>query len=207
MLEVGGLKSSNTIIEILYKRRLKEFSDRIEELRNPNVVYVTELVTCSHKRFYRLNYPELTLTFEPTLILGELLHYGLEEVLREEGYNVEVEVERDYTVNGGEYKLKGRVDALGRGGVVEIKTGRAGQTLPHQHHILQLQVYMELLDVNWGILVYVTPDRLVEFKVERESVRIEELISDTIKDSTHPRWEWECRYCPYSKLCPYKLEV
>lgn len=207
MAELVSLESSNVVTELLYKRRIEDFRERIEELRDPKIVYVTELISCAHKRFYRINYPELTLSFEPTLILGELLHYGLERVLEDEGFNVEVEVERDYSIDNTYYKLKGRVDALGRDCIVEIKTGRAGQKLPHQHHILQLQLYMELLDVDLGVLVYVTPDRLVEFKVRKGRVEVEELLRDTVRDTVHPRWEWECKYCPYSKLCPYKLEI
>ena len=200
------LKASNRILRILYERRLEDFKERLEELKNPRIIYVSDLVACSHKRFFRMNYPELTLRFEPVTLMGELLHVGLEEILKDRGYSVEVSFERDVTVNEELYTLKGRVDAIGEGRVVEIKTGRPGQILPHPHHVLQLQVYLQLLDVPQGILVYITPDRITEYNVEREEINIEELAKETIEDTKHPRWEWECRYCYYSKMCPFRVE-
>ena len=91
--------------------------------------------------------------------------------------------------------------------VVEIKTARQLQdNTPYEHHVLQLKVYMELLNVDEGYLVYVTPDRLVEFRVERGGVSVEELLRQTVYDVARPRFSWECRYCPFRKICPYARE-
>ena len=30
------------------------------------------------------------------------------------------------------------------------------------------------------------------------------LIQETINNTKHPRYPWECSYCSFSTLCPYK---
>ena len=109
-------------------------------------------------------------------------------------------------IDDREYVVKGRVDAWNPVSreVVEIKTARSSHGVPHEHHILQLQIYMEILGVDKGLLVYITPDRLLEYTVLKASVDIEGFVRELVGDSVHPRWDWECRYCVYSKLCPYR---
>lgn len=201
-----GLRDSHTVTSMLYRRVLDGHRERLEELRDPRILYVTDLVSCSHKRRMRLEYPELTLKFEPQLVLGDLLHEGLERILEEQGYRREVEVVAEYEVLGTRVTLKGRVDAVGDDAVVEIKTGRSGQSLPHDHHILQLQVYLNLLGMDRGILVYITPDRMAEYEVDRDPIDIKMLVEETLLDVKHPRWHWECRYCVFSKMCPHRVE-
>lgn len=203
-----GLKfeASDYILSILYKGKLKEFKEKFEDMKNPKVIFVTDLTSCSHRRALRFKFPELTLKFEPQMILGDLLHLGLESILEGEGFEKEVPVESTFKLNGEEYIVKGRVDALSKDLVVEIKTGRKGQNIPHPHHIMQLQIYMNLLNRDRGILIYITPDKMVEYSVVREPLDLNRLVEETVKDTVHPRWRWECKYCVYSRMCPFKVE-
>jgi len=45
----------------------------------------------------------------------------------------------------------------------------------------------------------------LEYKVVKETIDIDELVRETINDVVHPRWDWECRYCVYSRMCPYRI--
>ncbi len=204
-VEQAGVKASDTITRLVYRSVLEEYRKREEELRNPSILYVTDLVSCSHKRALRLSYPEITFKFEPQLVLGNLVHKGLEDILEENEYKVEVEVEAEYEVMGSRILLKGRVDAVSKDAVVEIKSARSDQGLPHEHHVMQLQIYLNMLGLDKGILIYITPDRIAEYLVEREPLNIKDLVEETILDLKHPRWSWECRYCPFSRICPYKM--
>jgi len=198
-------KSSNIVLEKLYRRALEDFKEHLKDATNPSIIYVTDLVSCSQKREFRLKYPELTFKFEPSHILGSMVHLGLEEVLKEEGYDVEVEFEKDVTIDSRKIKVKGRVDAINENYIIEIKTARSDLGLPHEHHLMQLQIYLNAFNRKAGILIYITPDRLAEYYVERKPLDLESLIAEVMYNSVHPRWNWECRYCPFAKMCPYRI--
>jgi CRISPR-associated exonuclease Cas4 len=193
------------VTRILYEKVTGEQVNRLSELQDPRVVYVTDLVLCTHKFHLKKTYPWLSITFDPAAVLGTIAHLGLGQLLREKGAEVEVEVLREVTVDGTTYTVKGRVDALDKtsGIVVEIKTARSPISTPQQHHIKQLNIYLNMLNYERGVLVYITPTRIVEFSVTREPVSIESEIRDLIENKYHPRYSWECSYCNYSKLCPY----
>jgi len=200
--EKGEKPEPSTIVKKLYERVLEEHRKRLEDMVNPKIVYVTDLVSCSQKRAFRIMYPELTFKFDPTLLLGELVHIGLEEILKEHGF----ECEKDFSKTISGYEVRGRVDAINDKCIVEIKTARSDKGLPHEHHIAQLQIYLNMLERDVGILVYVTPDRIAEYVVNRDNIDVETLLKQTVENIKHPRYEWECRYCIFSKICPYRVE-
>jgi CRISPR-associated exonuclease Cas4 len=199
-------KSSQKITSIIYKEYMKELMERFEEAKNPKVIFVTDLVACTHKFHLRHIFPELTIKFEPSAIMGDLVHSGLESLLKNYGFEVEYPIETKYKVNDEEYILKGRIDAYHPEEkiVVEIKTSRTAQNLPREHHVYQLQIYLNILDARQGILIYITPDRILEYNIDREKIDVKSLIKMLIEDKVHPKWSWECKYCYFQKICPYK---
>jgi len=207
-------KASTKITSLLFKSTVVEYRQRLEELKDPRIIYVTDLVSCSHKRELRKTFLELYFRFEPAMILGELLHRGLEEMLEEEGFKREQEFQLPIVLDISptstkeqEFIIKGRVDAIKDKTIVEIKTARGIRGIPHPHHLLQLQIYLNLLGGETGILIYVTPSKILEFEVPREEVDVKSLAEETVLDMRHPRWSWECNLCPFSKICPYSLEI
>ena len=185
----------------------------MREATDPSIVYVTDLVTCSNKREFRLKYPLLAFKFEPQLIIGDLVHKGLESLLSSRGWEVEVSVEKSIDVDGKMYRVLGRVDLLKRDDngnivdVVEVKTVRElVDRFPLEHHLLQLRVYLELLEANRGRILYVSRNRIVEYEVERGEISIESMVRETIYNTAIPRYSWECRYCTYKKICPYAAQ-
>ena len=194
------------ITKIIYDKAVEDYLKHREEMTNPNTVYVTDLVSCSQKRFFRINYPELSFKFEPQLLLGDLVHYALEKMLEEHGFETEKDFEKEFEIDGEKYVLKGRVDAISENYVVEIKTSKTDRSIPREHHIAQLQIYLNILDREHGVLIYITPDRIAEFEIERSEIDIEKLVRETVSNTAHPRFSWECRYCTYAKICPYKTE-
>ncbi len=200
-------KSSETIVPLIYKIHISDQLNRLNEIRNPQIIYVTDLVACTHKYKLRRLYPELTIRFEPSALVGEMIHIGVEKYLEREGYTIEYPIEKKYEVDNIEYILKGRVDAFHpeKKIVVEIKSGRDVQNKPLEHHIYQLQIYLNILDVDRGILFYVTPDGFLEYEFKREKMNIKSLIKMLVNDEIHPRWEWECRYCLFRRICSYAL--
>jgi len=201
-------KASEIVIPILYKTFMAEQLSRLEEARREDVVYVTDLVLCSHKLKLRRMFPELSLAFDPITVTGNLIHIGVEKYLKDHGFVVEYSVEREFEIDGKRYVLKGRVDAYHPDEkiVIEIKSSRTPQNKPLEHHILQLQVYLNLLEARRGVLVYITPEAFLEYAIEREKLNIKSLIKAAVNDEVHPRWSWECKYCVFKKLCPYATQ-
>ncbi|MEM1631210.1 MAG: hypothetical protein QXX83_03700 [Thermofilum sp.] len=195
-------------------------SERQKHSREPGVVWVTDLVSCSLKSRYSLEYPELELAelFNPVLIHGTLVHRGLEELLKlileQKGVKVEVELEgsmevdlSDLTPGSGKVLVKGRADVIltlpnGEKHGVEIKSMRGDAPLPLEHHVDQARVYNTLFNLSSTILVYITPERITQY-VERERLPAGE-IAKRILEQKAPRYPWECKYCPFSVLCPSK---
>ena len=199
------------IVEKVLRKKLEEYLSHVKE---ENTLYVTDLVRCPLKNYYEKTYKELAMSevFTPSAILGDFVHAGLEDFIKNNFANsqAEMDVEREILVNGRQIKIKGRIDALaeidGEKTVIEIKTARADKGLPHEHHKAQLQIYLWITGIKKGLLVYVTPDRITEYPINEpldEAVVIR-LAEETLKMSKTPRYSWECKYCVFSSVCPYK---
>lgn len=200
------------IVKLIYELNREE---RERHVRKPNVYWVTDLVRCSLKRDYEIKYPELSLreVFIPFHISGSLIHRGLQEILKERfGDSVETEVEyfKELSLHdGSKVVVKGRADVIissddGRVGV-EIKTSRSDMNIPHEQHLEQVMIYNWLMDLKYSLLVYITPERVAQYTVfERFS---ESEVINRVVSTALPRYVWECSYCVYSVLCPYKKSI
>jgi len=70
---------------------------------------------------------------------------------------------------------------------------------PYEHHILQLRLYLWLTEYEEGRLIYITPNRLIEFKITEKMTDDEVLMMlDTWQS---PEWSWECDYCRFYSIC------
>ena len=186
------------ITEIVISWRLKEL-----EKHERDGIWVTDLIRCPLKRDFERKYPELhkATVFTPAMILGSLVHIGLQNILSSE-LNAEIEVRAEKQI--GEYTIVGRIDAVvGRVGV-ELKTSRSDFDIPYEHHVLQAKIYNWLYDLEKTILVYITPDRFTEYAVN-DRLSDDEILK-LIFDKKAPKYEWECRYCHFSVICPSRIK-
>ncbi len=89
---------------------------------------------------------------------GSLIHESIERILIEElNAEVEVPVTKELTIDGEVYKLVGRVDAKKDNVIIEIKTSKTDVGIPKEEHVLQLRIYVNMLNAEHGILLYITP--------------------------------------------------
>jgi len=199
-----------SVISSLFRYLLEE--SKKHQRDNPNLYYVTDLTQCSHKRVLSMKFPELSafMNFEPAVVMGILVHGGLEKILSEMDIKVEVEGQKTVidTVTETEYIVKGRADAIVEGEdekiCIEIKMSRSANNIPYEHHIDQARIYNWLFDADMAILVYITPTKLVEYGVKNRATDDE--ILNRITFIRAPRYDWECKYCPFSKICPDSKE-
>jgi len=84
-------------------------------------------------------------------IVGNDVHLKLQDVLKEEGYQIEVGVK----IKIGEFKLVGRIDALKEDGenphLIEFKTVQEIPQEPYEPHVLQVQAYLLMTGFEKGI--------------------------------------------------------
>jgi CRISPR-associated exonuclease Cas4 len=197
------------LIKEIYRLRKEE---RDKHVREPDVYYVTDLVRCPLKREFELRYPEISLyeIMSPPTILGEFVHKGLQKLLTEiYGSDVEIEVEGEKKLSlpqGNVVRVKGRCDAIVKRDNkkigIEIKSGRSDYGIPLEHHMDQARIYNWLFDLDETYLIYITYERVAQYKI-KDKISEEELII-RITSNTYPRYVWECSYCPFSIICPYK---
>jgi len=199
--------SSYNVVPKLIEYRIKELEKHLP--REPNVYYVTDLVRCSLKREFEFMHPALSYThvLNGRTFLGEVVHKGLERILKEifgdavRTEEEELERERVVDVNGTKYVVRGRVDAIiGVDTGIEIKETVSESKLPFQHHVEQTMIYNWLYSFRHTILLYITPDGIFEFEVDDRMTETE--VIKRIKEKKTPRYPWECRYCEYTSICP-----
>ena len=184
------------VVDVLYKYVFENKKEREE-----GVVYVTDLCRCPLKSKLEHKYPNLIDPFKPVLLLGQIVHIGLEKLLQD---YTEAELEVEKRVKLEKFTIAGRIDAIIDNTGVEIKYSASDAFIPYEHHILQCKIYNWLFDLSKTILVYVTPERITEFNVEE---RVNELeVLKLIEDDKSPRFSWECSYCEFSRICPNKVK-
>lgn len=199
------------IVEKLYRKKLEDYLSHTKE---ENTLYVTDLLRCPLKIEFEKQYKELALSevFTPATVMGDIVHSGLEEFIKSSftDSQVEVDVEKEVQINGKSVKIKGRMDAIaginGEKVVIEIKSARADKGLPHEHHKAQLQIYLWMTGFKKGILIYITPDRITEYEITEpaDEIGVIRLVEETLNKTRVPRYNWECSYCVYSGICPFK---
>jgi len=197
------------ITEKILKLKVDEYLDH---QKDENTLYVTDLVRCpliSQK--YEREYKDLAIinAVNAAAIMGNFVHDSLESFLIKNFNNTqtEVEVEKKISIDGKEITIKGRMDAVIENNnekiIVEIKSSRSDRGIPHENHKIQLKTYMWMTGIRKGLLLYITPDRITEFE-EIEPMTDEEIMrlaEETIKMTKTPRYQWECKFCAFSKVC------
>ncbi|WP_016730836.1 CRISPR-associated protein Cas4 [Saccharolobus islandicus] len=199
-----------SLTQTLFKSRLSD--KKVHEKKDSNTIYVTDLLYCPLKPRLREQFKELTYaeTYNPSTLQGSLIHESVERILAEElNAEVEVPVTKELTIDGEVYKLVGRIDAIKDNVIIEIKTSKTDVGIPREEHVLQLMIYITMLKAQYGILLYITPDRVTEFHVDygMSDDKLIEFVQDYIYTRRIPRHDWECKYCVYAKVCPHKVSV
>ena len=131
---------------------LLKAASKYSKLFNRDTITVSEAVfPCLRKAYYDRTRKRLPSPVEALKSLGSELHIMIQDVLRDEGWDVEVSLGIDV----GEFKLVGRVDAVKGDEVIELKTTNGVREYALESHMLQLQAYMTLLHAKRGYLIYI----------------------------------------------------
>lgn len=189
----------NFFPEELIREKYVEHFKKLSEKRE-NEWWVTDLVRCHKRRELQMRFKEFFIV-TPSEILGDLIHKAL---LIELGLRFGCKIEQEFEKEIDNYIVKGRVDALCGDLVVEVKYMRDFQgNKPLPHHVEQVKLYMWLTGAKKGLLIYVTPNRIVKYLVN-EPYGEEEIRALFLATRT-PKWDWECDYCEYAQFCEKRI--
>jgi len=227
----GGTRPPASKVEDAVREGLRKLwrDESAAHERRDGVYYPSYLGYCLRKQYYIYSMGE-----EPTsdklavFATGKGVHEAVAEALRASGTVVVEEVEKDVKVDlGNGISLSGRVDLIlaeveGRNVVVEVKSASRLPDSPQEHHLLQLQIYLNALNVDDGVLLYWDKrrGRLASFDVRRDGEYMRRaaeralLLHEYLGRGMPPPREavmegrlWECDMCEYRRLCrPFLLE-
>ena len=175
-------------------------------------ITVTEAAgPCLRKAYYQRIRAVAPTPIEFLKIVGNDVHLKLQDILREEGYQIEVGV----SIKIGEFKLVGRIDALKEDGenphLIEFKTVQEIPQEPIESHVLQVQAYLLMTGLEKGYLVYLSrkDGKVKVFKVTKDKKALKKLVErayilyKALKEKTPPppeRGPW-CNTCPFVLTC------
>jgi len=190
----SDIKTRSITEQMLFNQWLEKLEHYL--YKEGNVIWVSQLVRCKRKAEFE---EEMFYVYrlEPYFIMANLIHIGLQKWLQD---NYSFEIEKEFQKELAEYVIRGRVDAINKDTVIEIKcTKDVRDNKPYEHHVLQLRLYLWLTGREHGKLIYITPNKLLEFDIH-ETMDDDEVLL-LIDNWKSPRYEWECSYCDFACIC------
>ncbi len=196
-------------IKELANHIISKYHERHEKLRKKlnsgvdHFYFVHELCQCRRKERMRTLYPELyaAQVYEPAIMLGELVHLGVETLTHSEKEVVKV---KDIKTSIGTARIAGTIDIYypEEGVAVDVKYVRKLKANAiMEHHKLQVSLYAWLANAKYGEIWYITPEGIRTYGPIKPAN--ENTAKHLIEYPKTPMWpKWECKYCPYTKICP-----
>jgi CRISPR-associated exonuclease Cas4 len=170
------------------------------------LLFVHELCECSFKRTMRARFPDVekAQTFNSRFVIGQLIEEALKhrfEDVDEHAFTKEVTIDDECIVVSGMVDIIEPKTSM----PIEVKYLTSLESVPREHHVLQLQIYLWLVSKAKGELTYVSPQGVKSYSVNTPLT--DEEIIQLIREEKTPRWEWECGYCEYKQFCNKAKDV
>ena len=193
------------IIEKIWRTFIDYEKEKYLEDEDDKKIHVHDIIRCKYKYYLKKMFPEVTLPIIPSIFIGESVDDFVKELAKRIGNleSTEANIEIKVTIDGKEKVLVGRPDLLFEDCVVEIKYSRDLTDKPLEHHINQLKMYLFMTGKKQGYLVYITPQGLREFTIEEQFDA--NSFKEFIATWKSPRYDWECEYCEFRFICPYRI--
>jgi len=179
-----------------------------------DTVHVGEVVQCLRKSWFNRKYGDPGslnhLSDSKCVILGLGLasHFVLEEALKQLGYVTEKQIILEFP-NG--LKLAGTPDAYNDKVVLEVKTVNRIPDHPYEHHVLQLNAYLNMLNMDLGLIIYICKrnGRIKIFEVRRDTRKYLQVLERAKRLYYHiskdlppdPEPSYLCNYCEWRLYC------
>lgn len=195
------------------EHRLGEYLKETKEFKvEPNIFHASEIGLCPRFIYFNKTNP-LKDSFELKKmgLIGNIFHEFFEQKLYKDYM-----CEKNVCFESGNIKISGRADAYNETEVIDFKTCKDIKYIfkPKQEHIEQMNIYMKLLGLAQGKIIYISKHSLEtrEFivyydnKLFEKSLEKIKYLSEMIKSNSNPlnikiQQTQQCLLCKYRKRC------
>jgi CRISPR/Cas system-associated exonuclease Cas4 (RecB family) len=188
-----------------YKIQREMSRKELEERYKKRVLFAHELTSCALKSRFSKSLHELDLasSFNPRMMIGELIEYGVEKFMQQIGFT---KFQGAFVMEMDEFVIAGSPDYISKDKSTIVDVKYSFNPITRDHHIERMQIYLTISNIPRGLLIYISPQGLKSYEVRDKMDQSK--IRNLIQNPQIPRYVWECRLCVYSEFCPYrKLEL
>jgi len=195
-------------------KKIKDLIWHINDIpkdRELNTLYVTDMTFCLRKSFFNIMFNAKT-PRQWNMVLGSLLHEVCEKLIKD-AIGAETEVECGYEFDG--WRIVGRADLVTDDAVYDFKFVKYTENEDTLfEYSLQVNAYATMLNKEKYYVIFVNVTngdvKAYEFKqldalwqefLDRARVIIDAVESNGDKLPPRTKYQWMCRYCPYSFVC------
>ena len=166
--------------------------------RVPEAIHVHDLTRCSNKRVMEERYPELAekTLFVPSVQIGQALHTFVQALPTID------RAEQVFERRVNRHLVVGSPDIVTEDAVYELKFRQRLYDKPLEHDVWRSSIYAWLANKPYGHIIYLNPREFREWVGTPVST---ETVLYLIEHPKSPRWDWECRLCPFALYCPLRV--
>ena len=196
------------IDEVVVNRWIQRYLNANFKVLKDDEITVTEATSpCLRRSYYARTRTQQPTPVEFLKVAGQDIHRALQDVLRSDGWEVEVGV--SLQLDG--FVLRGRVDAAKDDVILEFKTTNGVPERPYESHQLQTQAYLTMMNASKGYIIYLsrTDGKVKVFKIHPSKGSLKKVIGrakqlhEALKSNQPPppsRGPW-CEYCSFKLAC------
>jgi len=196
-VELGSMIAREMIVR--YKIAREQTRRELEEKYKKPVFFAHELTSCALKRQLSktLTEVDLSASFTPRMIVGEIVEYGLEQFMVRLGFT---KPENPCVLELDNMVVAGSPDYISRDGMILIDVKYSKEPVSRDHHRARMQIYLTICNAEKGVLVYFSPSGIKSYEVsdKMEVQRIKILANS----NSIPQYPWECGLCVFKDFCP-----
>ena len=186
-------------------RKIIEKSSRV--VYDSNIIHISEVSGCLRKAYFERK------TLKPALdvknvvaTIGNGIHWQLQELLRNEGWQSEVEVQYDLK----KFKLMGHIDLMKEKTIIELKTTSKAPETPYKNHLRQVNAYLIMAKAKKAYLIYIGRNGIIKVfnikfdkKIWRETIKRAFHLWYCLQENRPPKPEFSglCSFCEFKWRC------
>jgi len=182
-----------------YKIAREQTRRELEEKYKKPVFFAHEIVSCRLKRQLSKTLTEIDLSssFNPRMMIGEIVEYGVEMFMNKLGY---IKPDKPCILELDDIVVAGSPDYISKDGKILIDVKYSKEPVSRDHHIARMQIYLTICNAEKGVLVYFSPSGIKSYEVsdKMEVQRIKILANS----NSIPQYPWECGLCVFKDFCP-----
>ena len=203
------------MIDFIEDKSVARAKERNNFSGEDNVFHVSDLVYCRRKQMLMREHPEMSakVSVKPAVFNGIVFETGLREYMQEFFDTTEYIPRFSYKGKKkiGKYTVVGEADValfkdtddgLKIDTIIDIKNKVMGNKYS-DNYVLQLLLYKWMFKAD-NILLWVFSSAASHKEWKIDNSIDDDFVLNLIEKPKYPMWSWECKYCNFTKDCPYR---